>query len=353
MIEETIRQITPVPTDTLSKAEAHLDRLTKPLGSLGRLEKIAARLVGIQGEPPHVGRRRAVVFAADHGVTTQGVSAYPREVTKQMVLNFLAGGAAINVLGRQAGAEVRVVDVGVDADFAAAGLLSAKVARGTRDFTREPAMTTDEARRAMTVGIEQAREAAADSIDCLVTGDMGIGNSTAAAAIYCALLPANPSEMVGRGTGVDDAGLARKRWAIEVGLARHRLSAADPVAALAAVGGFEIAAIAGLCLGGVAARIPVVVDGFIAGAGALAAIRMKPIVQHYLFFGHCSQEGGHRRFLEAIDERPLLDLDMRLGEGTGAMLASYLLEAACRIYTEMATFESAGVSQKGSEPLQP
>ena len=326
--------------DAERAARAHLDSLTKPLGALGDLEHIAARLAAIRGGAPSVDRKSLFIFAADHGVARRGVSAYPSEVTPQMVLNFLRGGAAANVLARQLGASVTVVDVGVDFAFAELAPLDRKVRRGTRDLCAEDAMTRDECDRAMSVGMELAKEVDAD---LLIAGEMGIGNTTSATAIFCALFELDAADVAGRGTGIDDAALHRKVEAIEIALARHG-ARRDPLDILQSLGGYEIAAIAGLTLGAAAHRIPLVVDGFIATAGVAIAMQLNPHVRDYLFFGHRSNERAHDIVLRKLNAKPLLDLGMRLGEGTGALLASHLLEAACRIYREMATFISAGVS---------
>lgn len=326
---------------------AHLDDLTKPPGSLGRLEECAARFCLIRAtDAPKLPKKAIFTFAADHGVADAGVSAYPKEVTRQMVLNMASGGAAINVLARHAGAECRVVDVGVDADLLGVpGVVHRKVRRGTANFAMGPAMSTDEAHAAIAVGIALAEEAAGEGFGLLGTGEMGIGNSTPAAALFSALLPADPARVTGRGTGIDDARLHAKTELIRGGLNVNRDRLGDPLDALAAVGGLEIAAICGLILGAASRRIPVVVDGFISSAAALVAIRVQPRALGYLFFSHLSGEAGHRVFMDAIAARPMLDLDLRLGEGTGAALAMTLIDASIRIYREMNTFSGAGVSR--------
>lgn len=344
-LDRALRAIGPLDKEAESAARAHLDSLTKPRGSLGRLEELAARLAAIQGSAPDVVAKALVIFAADHGVAARGVSAYPAAVTPQMVLNFLRGGAAANVLARQAGASVTVVDVGVDYDFdVGAPLVSRKVRRGTRDLCQTDAMTAAECLQAVDVGIELAGEHAARGTRCLVAGDMGIANTTAATAVFCKLFDLVPSDVVGRGTGVDDTGLLRKCEAIEIALARHG-ARNEPLEILASLGGYEIAAIAGFAIGAAAHRVALVVDGFIATAGAAVAMAIERRVRDFLFFGHRSNERSHGIVLERMGARTLLDLDMRLGEGTGALLASHLLDAACRIYNEMSTFASAGVSE--------
>lgn len=345
VIGETLAAIGPLDEEAMAAARRRLDSLTKPRGSLGRLEEVGVRLAGVTGRAlPEVSPRAVVVMAGDHGVVAEGVSAYPSEVTPQMVLNFLGGGAAINVLARLSGARVRVVDVGVAADLDHPGLDRRKVRPGTANMARGAAMSREEAERAVAEGIAVAREEIDAGARLLCLGDMGIGNTTAAAAVVSVLGGFPPSRVVGRGTGVDDEGLARKLRAVEAAL---RVNAPDPedgLDVLAKVGGLEIAGLAGVVLGAAARRVPVVVDGVIAGAGALAAARMAPLAKEYLFAGHLSAEPAHGFALGLLGLRPLLDLEMRLGEGTGAALASLLLEAACRVMREMATFGEAGVS---------
>jgi nicotinate-nucleotide--dimethylbenzimidazole phosphoribosyltransferase len=306
-----------------------LDSLTKPQGSLGRLEELALQVGLIQGtDMPSVGRKAMLLFCADHGVVEEGVSPFPQEVTRQMVANFQAGGAAITVLCRQYGIDPVIVDMGVG--------------RPTRNFMREPAMSRVEAQRAIAAGREHAGDG-----DLLGAGEMGIGNSTAAAALLCAFTGADPLDAAGRGTGLDDAGVARKAGVIARALALHRPDAKDALGVLAALGGFEIAAIAGLILGAAKKRRVVVLDGFISCSAALIVRAMKPAALDCVVYSHRSAERGHRRMLEALNARPLFDLDMRLGEGTGAAIGISVVEAAVRLYREMATFESAGVSTDG------
>lgn len=349
-LRRALEEIRALDRDAAASARRHIDALTKPRGSLGRLEEVAERLAAIQGRAPSVANKALVIFAGDHGVAARGVSAYPAAVTPQMVLNFVRGGAAANVLARQAAATVTVVDIGVDYDFGEVpGLVSRKVRRGTRDLCVEDALTGQECLRAIEVGIELARLHAERGVDCLMAGEMGIANTTAATAIFCALSDLEPADIVGRGTGVDDPGLLRKCEAIELALARHRArpgSRNEPLQILASLGGYEIAAITGFTIGAAASRVPLIVDGFIATAGAAIAIALDARVRDFLFFGHRSSERAHAVVLQQLDARPLLDLDMRLGEGTGALLASHLLDAACCIYAEMATFATAGVSER-------
>jgi nicotinate-nucleotide--dimethylbenzimidazole phosphoribosyltransferase len=340
------------PPDGEAMAEAAVlhDRLTKPRGALGRLEPLGIRLAGMAGAcPPPVPAPAAVaVFAGDHGVLAHGVSPWPQEVTAQMVANFCAGGAAINVIARQTGARVVVVDVGVVADLDDhPGLLRRKVRPGTADLARGPAMTLDEARTALDVGAEVAAELVAAGARCLVTGEMGIGNTTPAAALVAALTGRPPAEVTGRGTGIDDATLERKVAVVEGALARHADAvAAGPLATLAALGGLEIAALVGFVVGGAAARVPVVIDGVIADAALLVAAGLAPGVVAYCIAGHRSTEPGATAVLDHLDLDPLLDLGMRLGEGSGACLALPVVEAAARVLREMATFDSAGVTDK-------
>lgn len=346
-INSTLARIKPVQPELLHQAQARLDNKTKPPGSLGRLEEFARRIVAISGNlEPDVTRKVVFTFAGDHGVTEEGVSLYPREVTTQMVFNFLAGGAGINVLARHAGAEVRVVDVGVDYDFGdTPGLIQRKVARGTRNFAKGPAMSREETLAALRVGVELADQCKTEGIALAGTGEMGIGNTTPSSAIIAAISGIPVRELTHRGTGINDTALENKIRVIEQGLALNRPDPRDPLDVLAKVGGLEIAAIAGLVLGCAANRIPVVIDGFISTAGALIASEMHPHVADYIFAAHESVEIGHRFMLERIGAKPILDLNMRLGEGTGAALAMTLIEAAVKVLGEMATFEQAGVSQ--------
>ncbi len=347
-LDQTLKQIRPLDRSSECAAQQRLDSLTKPQGSLGRLEEFARRIAVIQGKvPPRLGRKLLFVFAADHGIGEEGVSAYPREVTAQMTYNFLNGGAAINVLARHHGVETEVVDVGVDYEFAAPrGLRNCKLRRGTANFSRGPAMTREEAARSVELGIVLAREVAAENIFLLGAGDMGIGNTSSATAILCALTGAAPADTVGRGTGIDEATLARKIAAIERGLHINRPDPKDPLDVLAKVGGLEIGAITGVILGAAVFRLPMVLDGFISGAAALLAQQFCPHVRDILFASHLSAERGHSLMLDVLKLAPVLDLQMRLGEGTGACLLMSLIEASVRMLGEMATFESAGVKEK-------
>jgi nicotinate-nucleotide--dimethylbenzimidazole phosphoribosyltransferase len=340
------------PADTLSveRARDRLDHLTKPRGSLGRLEEIAARVCGIQATTrPSAAKRLVLICAGDHGVTVEGVSAYPSAVTPQMVANFVRGGAAINAIARSVGANVWVVDVGVAGSIPdsgeAAQLIARRVRNGTRNMRHEPAMSEFEMLQAIAVGIELATRAADEGVELLGLGEMGIGNTTAASAITAALTGLSPRDVTGRGTGVDEATLSWKVDVIEQTLALHRPRADHAFDVLQTVGGFEIAALCGAYVGAAARRLVVIADGFIATAAALVAVALCPLVAEYLFAGHLSPEPGHAIQLEQLRARPLLQLDMRLGEGTGAALAMSLIGAACAAFNEMATFESAGVSE--------
>jgi nicotinate-nucleotide--dimethylbenzimidazole phosphoribosyltransferase len=345
-LEDLLQSIGPLNREAMQAAGERQDQLTKPPGSLGRLEELSIQLAGIRGVPRPSARRKAViVMAGDHGVTQEGVSAYPAEVTPQMVLNFLRGGAAINVLARQAGARVVVVDVGVAAELEPhPQLVRRKVASGTANMAQGAAMSRHQAEEAIQVGIQVLQGEVERGLDLVATGDMGIGNTTPSAAILAAFAGAPPAQVVGRGTGVDKAGLARKIAVVERALEVNQPQAEDPLDVLSKVGGLEIAALVGVILAAAAARLPVVVDGFISGAAALVAARMAPAAKGYMIAGHRSQEAGHGLMLEMLGLRPLLDLEMRLGEGTGAVLAMHLVEAAARILDEMATFDEAGVS---------
>jgi nicotinate-nucleotide--dimethylbenzimidazole phosphoribosyltransferase len=348
LLDETIAKIEPLDECAMQAARERQSQLTKPQGSLGRLEEISIQLAGIKGQArPRIAQPVVITMAGDHGVALQGVSAYPREVTPQMVLNFLHGGAAINVLARHVGARVVVVDMGVASDFAPdADLVNKKIAFGTRDFTQGPAMTHEEAQRAVEAGIDVAMHEIERGAGILATGDMGIGNTTPSSAIVAAFTGRPVAEVTGRGTGVDDAGLARKVAVIEQALAVNKPDASDALDVLGKVGGFEIGGLAGVMLGAAAQRVPVVIDGFISGAAALIAYHLAPAVQPYLIAAHRSVEIGHRVMLEYLGLEPLLDLDLRLGEGTGAALGISLCQAACKILDEMATFGEAGVATK-------
>ena len=349
---DALAHVRPPDAGAMAEASARHDRLTKPPGALGELEAVGIRLAGISGnDPPPIPEPATVaVFAGDHGVVASGVTPWPAEVTVQMVGNFCAGGAAINAIARQAGAEVVVVDVGVASPLEPApGLIRRKVRAGTGDISREPAMTRQEAGAALDVGAEIARELVAAGNRCLLTGDMGIGNTTPSAALIAHFTGRSAAEVTGRGTGIDTGMLGTKVAAVEAALARTTatVETGDTLGALASLGGLELAALAGFIVGGAAARVPVLVDGVIAGAALLVAARLCPPIVGYCFAGHRSVEPGAHAVLEDLELRPLLDLDLRLGEGTGACLALPVVQAAARVLREMATFDQAGVSEKG------
>ncbi|WP_033822024.1 nicotinate-nucleotide--dimethylbenzimidazole phosphoribosyltransferase, partial [Kitasatospora sp. MBT63] len=355
LLSDTLRGIRPLDAKCLGEAWDRQKRMTKPAGSLGMLEIIAAQLCGLSRKcPPPIPEPACVaIFAGDHGVHAQGVTPWPQEVTGQMVANFLAGGAVVNAFAAQVGAEVCVVDVGVKADLPqpvqqgrTTGLLPRKVKPGTDDMTQGPAMTRDEALKAIEVGIETARDLVAAGNKVLITGDMGIANTTASSALISVFTGADPAEVTGRGTGIDDETHARKVDVIRRALELHRPDPADPIAVLAAVGGLEHAAIAGFLLGAASLRTPVILDGVIAGSAALAAKAIAPEVLAACIAGHRSAEPGHQAALAKLGLRPLIDLDLRLGEGTGALLALPLVQSAARAMHDVATFDSAGVTEK-------
>ncbi|HQP25671.1 MAG TPA: nicotinate-nucleotide--dimethylbenzimidazole phosphoribosyltransferase [Smithellaceae bacterium] len=332
------------------QARARQNSLTKPPGSLGRLEEISIQLAGMKADPlPNVDRKAVIIMAADHGVALEGVSAFPAEVTPQMVMNFLSGGAAINVLARQAGAGVTIVDIGVAADFdpALTGLWHRKVARGTHNMAKGPAMTRADAEKALACGMDVLAEVAKKGLDLIATGEMGIGNTTPSSAIISVMTGLPVVKVTGRGTGLDDAGINRKIRVIENAIAVNRPDPENALDVLSKVGGLEIAGLAGVMIAAASRRIPIVVDGFISSAAAMIAVGLVPDVRNYLLSGHQSVEIGHQAMLRHLGLTPLIDLDLRLGEGTGAVLAFHLIEAASRILREMATFAEAGVSDKG------
>ncbi|HTV56521.1 MAG TPA: nicotinate-nucleotide--dimethylbenzimidazole phosphoribosyltransferase [Terriglobia bacterium] len=346
-ILNSIAAVPSLATDWRVRAVARLNSLTKPLGSLGRLEEIAIRLVEIREEEhPRCSRKIIFTLAADHGVTEEGVSAYPSAVTRQMVLNFLSGGAAINVLSRHCGIEIVVVDIGVEGELGQmAGLVKAKVRPGTRNFTRGPAMTESELHSALAVGLDLAAMAQRKGCTLIGTGEMGIGNTTAASAITAVLTGRPVAEVTGPGTGLDEQGLKHKISVIERALGTNSPDVTKPLEVLRQVGGLEIAGLTGLIIGCACRRIPVVVDGFISTSAAAVACALQPKIRPFLFAGHKSSEPGHSALLHFLGAAPLLDLEMRLGEGTGAALAMTIIEAAARLFNEMATFSSAGVSE--------
>jgi nicotinate-nucleotide--dimethylbenzimidazole phosphoribosyltransferase len=348
LLEKTIQEIRPIDSHWIDAATKRQLELTKPPGSLGRLEDIANRCSAIRESfELTASRLRIVLFAADHGVCAEGVSAYPQAVTAQMVLNFLHGGAAINAFARSGGIELKVVDIGVATPLPASGdLISRRVAPGTDNFCKQPAMTEAQMAAALEIGIELANDAAVAGCDLLGFGEMGIGNTTAASAITAVLTGQPIAGVVGCGAAADDVVMTRKRSAIERALLLHAESLSTPYGILRCIGGLEIAGMCGFCLGAAAHRIPVVMDGFIASAAAVLAVRVCPASAGYVFASHRSAEPGHARLLATIEQEPLLELGMRLGEGTGAALTMKLIQAAVAAFTQMATFATAGVSNK-------
>lgn len=345
-----LSSITSVNGKFIETAQKRLDNLTKPQGSLGRLEEFAKRLVAITENPMPVLDRKAIfTFAGDHGVADEGVSAFPKSVTSQMVLNFLNGGAGINVLARHAGAEVVVVDIGVDYDFTGlknSSFVSRKVVMGTKNMRKGPAMTKDEAKKCIDIGIELADKYAKNGYKIFGTGDMGIANTTPSSAIAAVFTGKPVEEVTGRGTGINDDAWKNKITVIKDAISLNKPDSKDPLDVLSKIGGAEIGGIAGLVLGAASNRVPIVIDGFISTAGALIAYAIEPKTKDYMFAAHNSQETGHKAMLEKIGLRPILDLDLRLGEGTGAALAMLIIEAGLKIYKEMATFGEAGVANK-------
>lgn len=348
LLQLTLDQIQPLDEESMALAKARQDTLTKPQGSLGRLEDLSIQLAGITGEmTPGLERKAVLVMAGDHGIAREGVSAYPPEVTPQMVLNFLQGGAAINVLARLTGARIVVADVGVAFDFDPhPDLRTHKVAYGTGNMANGPAMSREQAVQCIEAGIQILESEMEKGLDLVATGEMGIGNTTPSSAIVATITGRPVAEVTGRGTGLDDEQWAAKIAIIEQVLERNQPDDRDPLDVLSKVGGFEIGAIAGVILGGAAHRIPVIVDGFISGAGALIAASLHPGAKDFMIAAHNSVEVGHRAIFSHLGIEPLFDLRMRLGEGTGAALAMNLVEASVRILAEMATFASAGVSDK-------
>ncbi len=348
LLNRTLGRIAPLDEAAMSEARERQNLLTKPQGSLGRLEAISIRLAGIQGRSiPKIEGKAIITMAGDHGILEENFHNWPQEVTAQMVLNFLRGGAAINVLSRHVGARVVVVDMGVAASLGSEpALVVRKVAPGTKNMAIEPAMTYEQALKAIEAGIEVVTEEAGKGLDVVATGEMGIGNTSPSAALCAVFTGKSVQEVTGPGTGLGDEQLQRKIAVIQKALALHRPDPRDPLDVLAKVGGFEIAGLVGVMLGAAALRVAVVIDGFISGAAALVAMGICPRIKDYLFAGHLSTEPGHRVMLEHMGLAPLLTLEMRLGEGTGAALAMTMIEAAAKVLAEMATFAQAGVSDK-------
>ncbi|WP_404441915.1 nicotinate-nucleotide--dimethylbenzimidazole phosphoribosyltransferase [Sutcliffiella horikoshii] len=342
-----VYNIKPINQMQGEKMEEYLNTLTKPQGSLGAVEEIAIQLAQITGEVfPEVTPPGIIVFAADHGVASEGVSAYPQEVTVQMVHNFLDGGAAINVLGKHIGAKVEIVDIGVAADVDRVGLHRKKIRHGTANFLKGDAMTREEAWQAIEVGSDMATSVIESGAKCLIIGEMGIGNTTSSSAILAALSGLDVENVIGTGTGITPGQLKRKQQVIRQALQERNPDPNDPIDTLSKVGGLEIAGMVGAILSATESKIPVLVDGFISTVAALVAQRLYPEVKGYLFIGHQSMEAGHKHAIMLLEKKPILNLGLRLGEGTGAALAFPVLEAATNIVKEMATFESAGIAEK-------
>lgn len=348
LLERTINSIGPLDGNAMQAARRRQDSLTKPQGSLGRLEELSIQIAGIQGKPlPAIKNKAIITMAADHGVVKEKVGPWPQEVTAQMVMNFLRGGAGINVISRQVGARVVVVDMGVASDIPqCADLVSKKLAKGTASIADGPAMSYEQALLAVEAGIEVVNNECEKGLDIVGTGDMGIGNTTPSSAICAVITGKSVSEVTGRGAGSDDAQLNRKINVIERAIAVNKPDPLKPLELLARLGGYEIGGLVGVMLGASSRRVPVVIDGFISGAAALIATALAPQVKHYLIAGHVSAEPGHRIMLEYLGMSPLLNLNMRLGEGTGAALGIFLAETAVKVLAEMATFDEAGVSHK-------
>ncbi len=347
-IATTITAIESLNQKAMQAAQERQNMLTKPAGSLGRLEELSIQIAGITGKPiPAIKEKVIITMAGDHGVVAEGVSAFPQEVTPQMVMNFLMGGAAINVLAKHVGARIVVVDMGVASDFEPhPSLIVKKVAKGTANMAKGPAMTYAQAEHAILAGVEVIEAEIKRGLDIVGTGDMGIGNTTPSAAIACALMGQSPEKIAGRGTGVDDEGLKRKISAIQRALDVNQTNPKDGLDVLSKVGGFEIGGLAGVMIGAAANHVPVMVDGFISTAAAMIAVTLAPQCKDYLIAAHRSKEYGHSAMLEWLGLKPLFDLDLRLGEGTGAALGISMAEAACKVLAEMATFGEAGVSGK-------
>jgi nicotinate-nucleotide--dimethylbenzimidazole phosphoribosyltransferase len=352
-LDTILKEIRPLDSSAMAAAQSRQNSLTKPHGSLGRLEELSIQIAGIKAEAtPKLEHKSIIIMAADHGVAAETVSLYPQEVTRQMVLNFLKGGAAINVLASQIGARVIVIDMGVKGGFQPLpGLLCKMIDFGTQNITQGPAMTRQRAIDAIEAGIQVVEAEMGKRVDIIGTGDMGIGNTTASSAIFAAISGKQAKKITGRGTGIGDRQLAHKIKVIDRALSVNKPNPKDPVDVLAKVGGFEIGGLVGMILAGAAYRIPVVIDGFISGAAALIATNLSPQAKDYLIAAHLSAEAGHELLLQFLGLKPLLNLNMRLGEGTGAVLGISLAEAAVRTLNQMATFAEAGVSE--AKPLEP
>jgi nicotinate-nucleotide--dimethylbenzimidazole phosphoribosyltransferase len=353
-LDTILKEIKPLDTSAMAAAQSRQNSLTKPHGSLGRLEELSIQLAGIKGTAsPKLEHKSIIVMAADHGVVAETVSLYPQDVTRQMVLNFLKGGAAINALASQIGARVIVVDMGVKGGFQPLpGLLCKMIDFGTKNITEGPAMTRQQAVDSIEAGIQAVEAEMAKRLDIIGTGDMGIGNTTASSAIFAAMSGKQPKKITGRGTGIGDKQLAHKIKVIERALSVNKPNSKDPIDVLSKVGGFEIGGLVGVMLAGAAYRIPVVIDGFISGAAALIAAGLSPQAKDYLIAAHISAEAGHEILLQFLGLKPLLNLNMRLGEGTGAVIGIFLADAAARTLSQMATFAQAGVSEAKPMPSQ-
>ena len=347
-LKETIQSIKPLDKNALSLAAARQETLTKPTGSLGRLEELSIQIAGIQGKAlPSVKQKAVIVMVADHGVVAEGTSAYPQEVTAQMVLNFVRGGAGINVIARQIGARVVVVDIGIAGKTSSfLGILRHKIAPGTQNMCLGPAMTLDQATKSLETGIAIVQSETNKGLDIVATGEMGIGNTTSASAITAIFTKKSIEQITGKGAGLDESGLNNKIAIIKKSLLINNPDSTDAIDVLSKVGGFEIAGLVGIILAAAAHKVPIVIDGFISGAAALIAYQLEPKTKNYMITSHCSVETGHKVILEYIGLKPLLDLNLRLGEGTGAALGIGLADAAVKILTQMATFKSAGVSER-------
>lgn len=356
-LTDYIQNIGPLNGQAMETAQQRLNALTKPQGSLGRMEEAVIQLAGINGQLPTISQaasslsgepsstKAVIVMAGDHGVCEEGISAYPQEVTAQMVANFLQGGAAVNVLARHVGADVICVDMGVIGGLTHPDLLDRKIRQGTGNIAKGPAMSREEAERAVLAGCELVSDLKEKGYTWFATGEMGIGNTTPSSALLTVLGAAEPEMAVGRGTGINETQRLHKQQVVRRAIEQNRPNADDPLDVLAKVGGLEIAGLTGVILGAAANRCPVVIDGFISSAAALVASRLSPLASQYMLASHLSQEQGHQLLLDRLGLRPILHMDMRLGEGTGALLAFPIIEAAVKIVTEMATFDSAGVSQ--------
>ncbi|MFA5802792.1 MAG: nicotinate-nucleotide--dimethylbenzimidazole phosphoribosyltransferase [Thermoleophilia bacterium] len=352
-LKTTISRITALDEVSMRQARERQDQLTKPQGSLGVLEELSIQMAGIQGQPlPYVSKKVIIVMAGDHGVVDEGVSAFPQEVTPQMVANFVAGGAGINVLARHSGAEVRVVDIGVAAQVEVEGIISRKIRPGTSNMAVGPAMTRAEAIQTVETGIEIAEAEIAAGASLLGTGDMGIGNTTPSSAILTVFSGVSLDHSVGRGTGIGPGALEQKKEVIRRAIRINQPDSEDGLDVLAKVGGLEIGGLAGVILAAAANRVPVIIDGFISSAAALVAASICPASKAYMIASHVSVEPGHKLMLEELGLKPMLFMNMRLGEGTGAAMAASLVEASCKVLSEMATFAEAGVAEKNEAEVE-